>query len=51
MKGFIVMKNNDDYLGCGKASETKITNFIPKSRRLKNREKQEIQWTKQMKKK
>ncbi len=38
LKGFVVMKNNDDYLGCGKASEQKITNFIPKSRRLKNRE-------------
>ncbi len=38
MKGFVVMKNNDDYLGCGKASQDKITNFIPKSRRLKNRE-------------
>ena len=38
LKGFVVMKNNDDYLGCGKASQEKITNFIPKSRRLKNRE-------------
>lgn len=39
LKGFIVMKNRDDLLGCGKASEQKITNFIPKSRRLKSREK------------
>ena len=38
LKGFVVMKNNDDYLGCGKASQEKITNFIPKSRRLKNRQ-------------
>ena len=38
LRGFVVMKNNDDYLGCGKASQEKITNFIPKSRRLKNRE-------------
>ena len=37
LKGFVVMKNNDDYLGCGKASENKITNFIPKERRLKAR--------------
>jgi len=39
MKGFIVLKNKTtgDLLGCGKASENKITNFIPKSRRLKNR--------------
>jgi len=38
LRGFVVMKNNDDYLGCGKASQEKITNFIPKSRRLKTRE-------------
>ena len=37
LKGFVVMKNKEDFLGCGKASEHKITNFIPKSRRLKNR--------------
>lgn len=37
MKGFVVIKNRDDLLGCGKASENKITNFIPKARRLKNR--------------
>jgi len=34
-KGFLIMKYKDDFLGCGKASELKITNFIPKSRRLK----------------
>ncbi len=34
-KGFLVMKYKDDFLGTGKASEEKITNFIPKSRRLK----------------
>ncbi len=34
-KGFIIMKCKDDLLGCGNASEEKITNFIPKSRRLK----------------
>ncbi len=39
MKGFVVVKNKENYLGCGKASEHKITNFIPKERRLKNREK------------
>lgn len=41
IKGFIVIKNKEtnDLLGCGKASENKITNFIPKSRRLKSREK------------
>ena len=36
-KGFIIIKNKDDFLGSGKASEEKIGNFIPKSRRLKER--------------
>ena len=34
-KGFMVMKYKDNFLGCGKASKEKITNFIPKNRRLK----------------
>ena len=38
-KGFLVMKHNEDFLGCGKASESKISNFIPKERRLKVSEK------------
>jgi len=37
-KGFLVMKNRDDFLGCGKASELKIGNFIPKNRRLKSKD-------------
>lgn len=36
-KGFLAMKYKDDFFGTGKASEEKIGNFIPKSRRLKNR--------------
>ena len=36
-RGFLVMKYGDDFLGCGKASEKKIGNFIPKSRRLRER--------------
>jgi len=36
-KGFIILKHGDDLLGCGKASEEKITNFIPKMRRLKEK--------------
>lgn len=36
-RGFLVMKFKEDLLGCGKASEHKIGNFIPKSRRLKNK--------------
>lgn len=37
-KGFVVMKYKDNFMGCGKASEDKISNFVPKTRRLKNRE-------------
>ena len=36
-KGFLVMKYKNNFLGCGKASEEKIGNFIPKNRRLKER--------------
>ena len=35
--GFLIMKYKDDFFGTGKASKEKIGNFIPKSRRLKNR--------------
>jgi len=34
-RGFLVIKYKEDFLGCGKASENKISNFIPKSRRLR----------------
>ena len=37
-KGFFVMKFKEDMLGTGKVSENRITNFVPKQRRLKNRE-------------
>lgn len=37
-KGLLVIKHNNDFLGCGKASEEKIGNFIPKSRRLRYKE-------------
>ena len=35
LKGFFAMKNGNDFFGVGKASENKIGNFIPKSRRLR----------------
>lgn len=35
LKGYVVMKYKDNFLGCGKASAEKITNFVPKNRRLK----------------
>ncbi len=34
-KDFLIMKSGEDFLGTGKVSSEKITNFIPKSRRLK----------------
>jgi NOL1/NOP2/fmu family ribosome biogenesis protein len=37
-KGFFIMKFKDDILGTGKISENKISNFVPKSRRLKYKE-------------
>lgn len=37
LRGIIIIKHKNDYLGCGKASENKIGNFIPKSRRLKSK--------------
>ncbi len=37
-KGFVILKNGNDFLGSGKASESKIGNFIPKSRRLRSKE-------------
>ncbi len=37
LKGIIIIKYNEDFIGCGKASENKIGNFIPKSRRLKSK--------------
>ena len=36
--GFIIMKHEGDFLGTGKASEEKIGNFIPKNRRLKEKQ-------------
>jgi len=37
-RGFFVMKFKEDFLGTGKISEKKISNFIPKQRRLKSKE-------------
>ena len=35
--GFVIIKYQDEMLGTGRASAEKITNFIPKSRRLKDK--------------
>jgi NOL1/NOP2/fmu family ribosome biogenesis protein len=37
-KGFYIMKFKDDFLGTGKISNNRITNFVPKPRRLKFKE-------------
>jgi len=34
-KGFYLLKHEDDFLGCGRAVDDKILNFVPKNRRLK----------------
>ncbi len=36
-RGFFVIKYKEDFLGCGKASQEKIGNFIPKNRRLREK--------------
>ena len=36
-RGFVIIKYRNDFLGTGKASENKISNFIPKNRRLKEK--------------
>lgn len=35
LRGVYIIKNNNDFLGCGKASGGKIYNFVPKVRRVK----------------
>ena len=37
LKGIIAIKYKNNFIGCGKASEIKIGNFIPKSRRLRSK--------------
>jgi|TARA_Y100000310_G_C20629428_1_gene787793 NOL1/NOP2/fmu family ribosome biogenesis protein len=36
-KDFLIMRHKGEFLGTGKASEEKISNFIPKSRRLREK--------------
>jgi NOL1/NOP2/fmu family ribosome biogenesis protein len=33
-KGFVIIKNKNDYFGCGKHKENKILNMVPKERRI-----------------
>lgn len=32
---FKVLKNNNEFIGCGKSTGQRITNFVPKERRIK----------------
>ena len=33
---FKILKHNKEFIGCGKSTGEKITNFVPKERRIKN---------------
>ena len=33
--GFYILKNDNDFMGCGKASQGRMINFIPKERRVR----------------
>lgn len=35
-EGFVIIKCNNDILGCGKAKDGKILNYVPKIRRIQN---------------
>ncbi|MBD3313768.1 hypothetical protein GF345_04970 [Candidatus Woesearchaeota archaeon] len=32
--GFVIIKNNDDFMGCGKVKQGEILNYVPKTRRI-----------------
>ncbi|MBI2549794.1 hypothetical protein HYV83_01270 [Candidatus Woesearchaeota archaeon] len=34
--GYVLIKHNSDFVGCGKYKEGKILNFVPKARRVAN---------------
>jgi len=35
LKGHLIIKHKEDFLGCGKAKDNKVLNYVPKNRRLK----------------
>jgi NOL1/NOP2/fmu family ribosome biogenesis protein len=35
-EGIVILKNNNDIIGCGKSNGKTIFNFVPKERRIKN---------------
>lgn len=34
--GYVIIKHNNDFIGCGKCKDGKILNFVPKARRVVN---------------
>lgn len=34
LKGFVLVKHGDDFVGCGKVKEKTLLNYVPKGRRL-----------------
>ncbi len=34
--GFVIIRHNSDFIGCGRCKEGKILNFVPKARRVAN---------------
>ena len=32
--GFVIIKNNNDFLGCGRVVDNKLLNYVPKERRI-----------------
>ena len=35
LKGYVILKHDSDFIGCGKIKQNKLLNYIPKTRRLK----------------
>ncbi len=38
LRGYVLIKNKKDYLGCGYVKDKTLLNYIPKERRLKLKE-------------
>lgn len=34
--GYVLIRHNSDFVGCGRCKEGKILNFVPKARRIRN---------------
>lgn len=34
LQGFVIIKNKDDFLGCGRIVNNKLLNYVPKERRV-----------------